>query len=116
MNLKRNFGGATIPRYKLRAFLPVFSAFLTPTKIELKCEVSWYPQSLTVSLAVFFFYVSLELLIIIQLHVLIHYFLLQPLMFENIVMETLHTLREMVTHGAETERRKVTVLSYRRVN
>lgn len=29
-----------------------------------------------------------------------------PLMFENIVMETLHTLREMVTHGAETERRK----------
>ena len=58
-----------------------------------------------------FFYVSLKLLIIIQLHVLIHYFLLQPLMFENIVMETLHTLREMVTHGAETERRKVTVLS-----
>lgn len=58
MNLKRNFGGAIIPRYKLRAFLPVFSAFLTPTKIELKCEVSWYPQSLTVSLAVFFLRVA----------------------------------------------------------
>lgn len=59
MNLKRNFGGAIIPRYKLRAFLPVFSAFLTPTKIELKCEVSWYPQSLTVSfIAVFFLRVA----------------------------------------------------------
>lgn len=31
---------------------------------------------------------------------------LQPVMFENIVMETLHMLREMAANG-ETEKRKV---------
>lgn len=40
--------------------------------------------------------------------VLVHVFsiTLQPVMFENIVMETLHMLREMATNG-ETEKRKV---------
>ena len=40
--------------------------------------------------------------------VLVHVFFitLQPVMFENIVMETLHMLREMATNG-ETEKRKV---------
>lgn len=34
------------------------------------------------------------------------YYLFQPLMFENIVMETLHILREMATNG-DSEKRKV---------
>lgn len=40
--------------------------------------------------------------------VLVHVFFitLQPVMFENIVMETLHMLREMAANG-ETEKRKV---------